>query len=355
MILSDLIREPMSRAVFVGRYGGPDVLDLVWRPPPTPGPRDVLIETEAAGVAYADVLMRQGRYPGGPRPPFTPGWDVMGRVVQVGSEVDAALLGRRVLALPLTGGAAEHVAAPVERTAGLPDDVDPFEAACLTMNYVTAWQMLRLARAQAGETLLVHGAAGGVGSALLDLARALSLHAFAAASSAHADAVTTLGGDFIDRERRDPSEVVARAGGVDMVFDPLGGPNTHRSFQALKPGGRLISYGFMGAGGGSPVLAAVSQMAELRLRSLGSRKGRFYRLSDSVQRDPGAFQADLADLLDLLRRKRISPAIADILPLSEVGEAHRRLERRAVTGRLLLRPDAPGTGGDASLRGAVTE
>lgn len=162
MTLSDLIQEPMSRAVFVGRYGGPEVLDVVWRPLSRVGARDVLIEAEAAGVAYADVLMRQGRYPGGPRPPFVPGWDVMGRVVQAGPEVDPALLGRRVLALPLAGGAAEHVAAPVERTTPLPDDVDPYEAACLTMNYVTAWQMLRLAGAQAGQTLLVHGAAGGV-------------------------------------------------------------------------------------------------------------------------------------------------------------------------------------------------
>lgn len=137
-----------------------------------------------------------------------------------------------------------------------------------------------------------------------------------------------------------------------MVFDPLGGPNTRGSFRALKPGGRLVSYGFMATGPGSPVITAVRQLAELRLRSLGSRKGRFYRLSDSVRRDPDAFRADLADLLDLLRRKRISPVIAAVLPLSEAGEAHRRLEGRAVTGRLLLLPDRPQpVGPDTRRRG----
>lgn len=340
----------MSRAVFVSRYGGPDVLDIVWRPLPPAGPGDVLIETEAAGAAYADVLMRQGRYPGGPRPPFVPGWDVMGRVIWAGPAADPGLLGRRVLALPLSGAVAEHVVAPAERTVPLPDGVDPFEAACLTMNYVTAWQMLRLAGAEAGQTLLVHGAAGGVGSAILDLARVLSLHAFAAASSAHAEAVAELGGDFIDRGLQDPSEVVARAGGVDMVFDPLGGPNTRKSFRALKPGGRLVSYGFMAAGRGSPVVSAVRQMVELRLRSFGSRKGRFYRLSDSVRRDPKTFRADLVALLDLLHAGRITPAIADLLPLSDVARAHRRLEDGAVTGRLLLTPDFrdDGTGSDGA-------
>ena len=297
----------------------------------------------ASGVAYADALMRAGRYPGGPKPPFIPGWDVLGIVEAVGSDIDPTLVGVPVLALLLTGGYAEVVTVPVERVVRLPEGVSPQQAACLTMNYVTARQMLRLAGAAPGRRLLVHGAAGGVGSALLDLARCQGIEAWGAASPSNRDRVESYGARFIDRTLDDPGVQLKRAGyaGVDMVFDPLGGPNVRRSFAALRPGGTVVSYGFMATPSGRPPLVtAILQMIELRVRSLTSdgKRGVFYRLSNSVRADPAAFRADLGALLALLADGRISPTLAGVLPLSQAAEAHRRLERGDVMGRLLLVP-----------------
>lgn len=332
-----------SAAVFVRAKGGPEELTLVYRPDVRPEFGDVTIKVEAAGVAYADALMRAGRYPGGPKPPFVPGWDVLGIVEAVGPGGDTTLVGARVLALTVTGGYAERVIAPAARVVRLPDGLDPYKAACLTMNYVTAMQMLRLAGASPGRSLLVHGAAGGVGSALLDLARSQGLEAWGAASPSNRDRVESYGARFIDRTLEDPGVQLKRAGsgGVDMIFDPLGGPNTRRSFAALRPGGTVVSYGFIAASSGRPaLLTAMLQMIELRVRSLipDGRRGVFYRLSNSVLADPPAFRADLKALLSLLAAERISPALAGVLPLSQAAEAHRRLERGEITGRLLLVP-----------------
>jgi NADPH2:quinone reductase len=348
--------------MLVGVHGGPEVLKWVLRQTPEPGPGEVAIRTEAAGVAYADLLMRAGRYPGGPKPPFTPGWDVLGVVEAVGSGVDAGWVGARVLALVLTGGYAERVIAPAARTVRLPDDVEPLQAACLTMNYVTALQMLRLAGAREGQTLLVYGAAGGVGSALLDLARSQGLIAWGAVSPSGRATVEAYGGRYVDRTQAEPGEAVRRnAGGVDIVFDPLGGPNTRRSFAALRPGGVVVSYGFMGTSGRAPRLDALRQMLELKLRSLGNgKRGVFYRLSGSAVADPTLFRADLRALLALLAEGLISPRIAGVLPLAEAAEAHRRLEHGAIAGRLLLvndraQADAEDHRGDAEIPGGSTQ
>jgi NADPH:quinone reductase len=333
-----------TRKVVVERFGGADQLRLQDGAAPAPGPGQLRIRAAAAGVAAADLLMRAGRYPGGPKPPFTPGWDVAGTVEAVGQGVDGSWLGADVIALVLTGGYADRVVAPLALTARVPEGVTLPLAACLTLNYTTAFQMLtRVVRARPGERILVHGAAGGVGTALLDLARDMGLQAFGAASPGKAGVIAGYGARFLDRTAGDPAtQVLALApGGVDVVLDPLGGPHVGRAFAALRPGGRLVSYGFAALAGRRFVTARVlAQLLALHLRHVAptGRAAAFYRLSAEARRHPARVQGDMASLLERLAAGRLRPLVAECLPLARAAEAHARLESGAVQGKLLLAP-----------------
>ncbi|MEJ0071195.1 MAG: alcohol dehydrogenase catalytic domain-containing protein [Pseudomonadota bacterium] len=163
--------EPGQQQIVIARRGGPDVLTLVEGPVPQPGPNQLRLRVLAAGVAFADVLMREGLYPGMPRYPFAPGYDVVGTIDSVGPGVDAGWQrGQRVAALTVTGGYARYILVPADDCVAVPDAVDAAAAVSLVLNYLTAYQMLhRVAAVTAGARILVHGAAGGAGSALVEL------------------------------------------------------------------------------------------------------------------------------------------------------------------------------------------
>ncbi|PTQ13206.1 hypothetical protein CLG96_03540 [Sphingomonas oleivorans] len=329
----------MVRRVVVERFGATDVLDLRSVDIPSPARGEILVSVQYAGVAYSDLLMRMGDYPGGPRPPYTPGWDVVGTVEAVGEEVDQDLLGRTVVGLTFLGGYASHALVPVDRIAIVPAEVDPQAAACLTLNYVTAWQMLRrVADAQAGESVLVHGAAGGVGSAVLDLAAALDLIAYGVAAQEKAAAVRRYRATHLSNAQQ-TADVAAKIGGFDIILDPIGGRETWRGMRLLAPGGRLVNYGFTGMLGRGPIMPRIAlHLLALKVRSLlaGDRRAVFYRVSTAARRAASAFREDLMALLDLLAANRIAPLVDDVLLLGQAAEAHRRLESRTVQGKLLL-------------------
>src|SRR5215468_11160634 len=222
-------------------------LELVEEDHPNPGPGEVRLKMLAAGVSYPDVMMRQGIHPEARRPPFTPGWDVVGTVDMLGEGVAAVPLGATVAAMPIVGGYAEFLCLPATELVRVPPPLDPAEAVCLILNYVTAYQMLhRSAQARPGETALVHGAAGGVGTALLQLARLHGVRTYGTASTGKLRAVEGLGGHAIDHKHSDFLKEIRKspAGGVDVVFDGIGGWNLLRSWRALTRGGRLVVYGF---------------------------------------------------------------------------------------------------------------
>lgn len=332
------------RRILVDRVGGPEVLRVGIDDVPEPGPGQALVRVLAAGVARADLLMRAGRYPGrAPRPPFVPGWDVTGVVEALGPGAPGGWLGRRVTALVLTGGNASHACVAVDDLIPLPDGIDMELAACLPLNYVTAYEMLRQAAGvREGERVLVYGAAGGVGTALLDVARNFGARPYGVASSRDRHVVESFGARFLDRDAGTsvaaPTVHAVIHGGADVVLDPLGGASLRRSWHALRPGGRLVSYGFLAAEG-SGGAHMVASLLRLRMWSLlpNGRRATFYRLSVATRRHPARVRAALTTLVSELDAGRLRPLIAAHVPLDRPARAH-QLADGHVRGKVLLIP-----------------
>src|SRR5438067_712945 len=323
------------KRVVVGHYGGPEVLQVVEEDDPRPGPGEVRVRVLAAGVSFTDALLRAGTYLGGPKPPFTPGYELVGVVEELGPGCSRLRVGDRV-------GVPEKYAVEV------PEELDPAEVVSLVLPYMTAYQLLhRVARVKSGETVLVHGAAGRVGSAVLELGALAGLRLYGTASARDRAAVERLGAvaidyrneDFLARVRGLPGK------GVDVVLDGLGGALSVRSFRALRPGGRLVVFGYssaltQGRRSRRAWLKWNAQTASVFLWGLLAPRRRVhgYRIDKLRNRHPDWFREDFLALLELLRRDEIHPVVAERLPLTEVRRAHELLESSAATGKLVLVP-----------------
>lgn len=333
----------MYRHVVVTRHGGPEVLSLVADELPEPLPGAVRIRVLATGVAFTDVMIREGLYPGVPKPPFSPGYEVVGVVEHCGEMVTSCQPGQRVAALTVTGGYSEFICLPAEELVPVPDGVDSAEAACLVLQYVTAYQLLhRVAEVQAGQRVLIHGAAGGVGTALLELGQLAGLELFGTASAGKHDLVRRLGGTPIDYRHEDFRKRIRELtndAGVDIVFDGIGGSHLWASHQALAAGGRLVAYGFSAALKASQrwrsLATTFALVAGLKLLPDG-RQVSFYSITGMKQQHPEWFRADLTTLLHTLEAGQIRPIIAQKLPLQEAQNAHRLIEEAAIEGQLVL-------------------
>src|SRR5512133_2030856 len=231
------------KRVVVTRYGGPEVITAIEEDIPTPRAGEMRVKVLAAGVSLPDVLAREGVHPETPRVPYTPGWDLVGIVDQIGEGVSGFELGQTVAAMPISGCYAQYVCLPQRKFIPVPAGLNPAEAVSLVLNYVTAYQMMqRSAKVKPGQRVLIHGAAGGVGTALLQLGRLAGLEMYGTCSLRNASAVAELGGIPIDYEHQDfVAEVHQRtAGGVDVVFDSIGGSHIWRSRKALHSGGIVV-------------------------------------------------------------------------------------------------------------------
>src|SRR5262245_40619283 len=232
--------------IIVTHYGGPEELRVVGEECPEPQEGEVRVKVLAAGVSLPDLMMREGMHPETPRLPFTPGWDLVGVVDRLGDGVSGIEPGQSVAALPITGAYAEFVCLPPRELVPVPPGSDAAEAVSLVLNYVTAYQMLhRSAKLRRGQRVLVHGAAGGVGTALLQLGRLAGLEMYGTCSSRGASTVADLRAVPIDYRRLDfVSETRRLTGeGADVVFDGIGGSHIWRSRSALRPGGAVVAYG----------------------------------------------------------------------------------------------------------------
>lgn len=333
--------------VIVPRRGGPDVLRFVEEDLPEPRPGEVRVKMQAAGVSLADVLMREGVHPETPLGPFTPGWDVAGVVDQVGAGVTAVQPGQPVAALIKTGGYAEYLCLPQKKLIPVPAGLDPAEVVSVVFNYCTAYQaMHRSARVQAGETVLIHSAAGGVGTALLQLGRLAGLEMYGTASAAKHGVVESLGGVPFDYRTEDFVAAVRRhtgGRGVHVVFDGIGGASLRRSYRALRQGGRLIAYGLAAAleGGRSGVRRVLHTYGHLlTIFALNAvpdmRRVRLYSIQNLRRLRPDWFRVDEATLFTLLAEGQIKPIVAARLPLREAVRAHELLGSGAVVGKIVL-------------------
>lgn len=340
---------PSYRRIVAARFGGPDVLRMQDEAVPEPTLGEVRVRVLAVGVGFPDILMREGMYPGGPRPPFTPGEGLIGRVDRLGPGVSSVAVGALVAALPGHGSYAELVCLPEEMLVAVPGGLDIAQAACLVLNYMTAYQILkRTVRARPGERVLVHGAAGGVGSAALELGRLMGLELYGTASAADADFVRELGAIPIDYRSGNFVRRLREVGGADIILDGIGGSVSPRSYRALRTGGRLVlfgNYGSLQRGRRSLrklVVFYLSGAATLLTRALPDRRNvGIYHIYELRDRRPDWFRADLTTLFQLLGERQIAPRMGGRFSLDEAASAHELLGRGGVRGTIVLTANEP--------------
>jgi NADPH:quinone reductase-like Zn-dependent oxidoreductase len=338
----------------ISQFGGPEVLQMTEEPTiPEPFSGEIRIKVLAAGTGFTDTMIRRGRYPDFKGPlPFTPGYEIVGVVEKIGSGVTAPLEGQMVADLCVVGGYAQYAIRPAGSLVPVPDGVDPAEAVCIPLAYLTAFQMLTHYRnLPRGAMILVIGASGTVGTALLDLARHLGLKAIGTCSAANLPVVERFGAAAIDYHAGDFVTSVSRltadrpgGPGVDIAFDAIGGAHFGRSFACLAPGGLLVGYGSQTMAVGRESLAAAGLgLVRLKLWSalsffLGGRRAVFYSITARRSTHAEEFKTDMATLFQLLRAGVLHPVVIDRLPLAAASEVHARIDRGGLGGKIVLLP-----------------
>lgn len=331
---------PYTR-VRLNAFGGPEQMELETLPDlPEPGPGELRLRVLVTSAAFTDVMIRKGMYPDvKDKPPFTPGYDMVGLVDAAGPGAGLFRPGDRVADLTTTGAYAEYICLPEERLTPVPEGVSDTDALGMILSAVTPYQMLhRVAKLRAGDSLLIHGAGGAVGTMMLQLARAAGITAYGSDIAAKHELIRSLGATPLPADAPEEALLAATGGGVDAVFDPLGADSLSRSLHALKPGGMLVAFGFqnevLGRGGSIPV-----DFVKLKLWDWlpNGHATAFYSIGAMRRRHPDWFRSDLAALFAMLADGRIAPVVAEVLPLAEVQEAHARVEAGLVPGKLVLR------------------
>jgi NADPH:quinone reductase len=339
--------EQRNKVVQVRCFGGPDGLEVVDAPLPTAGRGEVRVRVLASGLEYTDVVIRRHLYPQTMRrrPPFVLGYDVVGEIDQLGEGVRGFKLGDRVADLTVLGSNAAYRTLRPSDLTRVPTGVDAAETAALILSWTTAYQLLhRAAGVQRGQRVLVQGAAGAVGQALLVLGRLAGLELWGTARGEHAALIRDLGATPIDYQREDFTRVLPN--GFDVVFDGIGEDDYRRSFTALKRGGLLCAYGYTASVQAQRRLLTIlmSITREYLWRRLlsclpGGKRLRVYSINAMRARHPAWFQEDLERLFGLLATRAIRPRVAERISFDEVVEAHRRLEAGGLDGKLVLCPD----------------
>jgi NADPH:quinone reductase len=316
------------QVVMCEAYGGPDSLVVKSVDSPVPGPGEVKVRLHARGVSYTDVLRIAGQYHVKTEPPFIPGGEAAGEIVQLGVGARGLQVGDRVLC---GGGFAEETVQPASSVMKLPDAVGFEAAAAFRSNYMTAYYALQRGRLRAGEALLVHGAAGGVGLATVDMGKLMGARVIATARNPERLAVCKqLGADHvIDYSKDFREEVKSLTGGrgADVVFDPVGGDVFDESMRCIAPFGRILIVGFTG---GRPGVAKTNHLLVKDAEVIGFTIGALNRL------DPQWAQRNLEALLGWLGAKRIHPYHSHALPLARAADALKLIIDRKVIGKVLL-------------------
>ncbi len=338
--------RPMLQAV-IPRYGPPDVFEMRSDADPVPREAEIRIRVRAAGVNFADVLARLGLYPDAPRPPMVVGYEVAGFVDAVGTAVTGLSDGDRVVALTRFGGYSDTVVVPGAHAFRVPESLSDAEAAAVPVNYLTAALALyRMAALNAGETVLVHNAGGGVGIAATQLARLRRATVIGTASAFKHAALRSFGVEHaIDYRTTDVAEEVrklTRGRGVDVILDPIGGRSFTSSYRMLAPLGRLIIFGLSAAAPGE-------RRSWWRALKAWGTTPRFNPLS-MINRNRGVFglhvghlwdeRRQLVPLMDMLMAElgagRINPVVARTFSLDHAADAHRFLQSRSNIGKVVL-------------------
>jgi len=327
------------RKVIITEFGAPDVLEVVQEATlPEPAANQVRIKVLATSACFTDTMVRKGVYYNlKDKPPFPPGYDLVGVVDKIGAEVTSFKAGQTVADLTVIGAYTEYICRAEDSLVPVPDGLDPVEAVSLVLSYVTAYQMLhRSAKVQPGQTILIQGAGGAVGTALIELGALLDLKMVGTASKSKHELVESLGCSPIDYRSEDFLERVGE-GTVDAAFDAIDMETFKRSFKTLKKGGKFVAYGFynnaMGKGGNVPL-----DYIRVKLWDWlpNGRSSTFYSIAEMRKKHPEWFREDLAALFEMLAQGKIKPAIERRMKLEEAAQAHVIIEQAAVKGRIVL-------------------
>ena len=319
------------RAVQIQNYDGPEAVRVVDIPEPEPGPDDVLIDVHVAGVSFPELLQTRGTYQIKPDLPFVPGSEIAG-VVRSAPPNTKVRPGDRVAAFCIVGGFAESVAVLPEVVFPIPDGVSYLAGAALPMNYLTMhFGLVRRGQLRAGDTVLIHGAAGGIGTASIQLANALGAHVIAVTSSADKALIAhSAGADDVIAPENFRAAVAELTGGrgVDVVVDPVGGDRFTDSLRSLAPEGRLLVVGFTG---GEIPTVKVNRLLLNNLAVIGVGWGAFWSA------DPDYLQQQWRDLAPMLESGAVDPVVGTVFELADAAAALGSLESRQATGKTLLR------------------
>jgi NADPH:quinone reductase-like Zn-dependent oxidoreductase len=350
LALSVAVSANSFRQVVITEPGGPEVLRVVEvSPVPEPGPGEVRIRVIAASASFTDVMVRKGIYGGiAADLPYPPGYDLAGVIDKVGQGVSGFTPGQRVADMTIWGAYTEYAIRPAENLVPVPDGLPAEEAAVLVLAYVTAYQMLfRVADVQPGQSILIHGASGAVGTALAQLGREVGLQMYGTASTAKQDYLRDLGVIPIDYRTEDFVERVKAATGgegVYAVFDAIGVDNFARSYSVLRKEGLLVEYGlYLKTRDENSIFGLVGEFLSWKLQQLRwewfpeqDRRFTFYSIADMRTEQPQWFKEDLASLFQLALDGKITPRIWKRLPLDEAAQAHRLIEAGDVRGKIVL-------------------
>jgi NADPH:quinone reductase-like Zn-dependent oxidoreductase len=336
------------RALVITQHGAPEVLKVLERPDPRPGPGEVRIAVKAAGMNFSDLLARVGMYPDAPKPPCVIGYEVAGDVESVGDGVEGVKPGDRVISGSRFGGQAELVVAREDDVIPLPERWSYEQGAALPVVYTTAYAgLVRYGNVLDGERVLIHSAAGGVGIAATQIGKHLGAELFGTASASKHDAIRGFGIDHaIDYRSQDVVKEIRRIAGekrpLDLVMDALGGASFRRSWSLLRAGGRLVAFGISEGGGGerreigkalkmlatTPIFPALSMMRDsktvigLNMLTIWDSKG---SLNEFIQ--------PLAELID---SGVVEPVVSEAFPIERAAEAHRYMGERKNIGKVVL-------------------
>jgi NADPH:quinone reductase-like Zn-dependent oxidoreductase len=342
------------RAVVQTGVGGPEVLQVQERPDPSAGPGEVRIAVQAAGINFADTMARMGLYPDAPKPPCVLGYEVSGEVESIGEGVEDVKLGDRVVAGVRFGGHAELVAIPAQQVLPLPDRLSFEQGAAVPVNYATAYcALFIMGGLSSGDRVLIHAAAGGVGTAAVQLARHRGGEVFGTASASKHDAIRELGvSHAIDYRTQDFEKEIDRitdGQGIDVIIDATGPTNFRKDYRLLREGGRLIMYGAseLSTEGGRSFAKLARSLTTMPLatipwwKSLGALNenkmvGGLNMLSwwdreGDVKRITGP-------LIDELEAGDLEPVVAEAFPFERAGDAHRFIGERRNIGKVVLVP-----------------
>ena len=329
------LKPAEMRAVRCTAWGQPDTLTVETLPTPRPAAGEVLLRVHAAGVNFPDTLIIQGKYQFKPELPFTPGSEVAGEVLEVGEGVQRLKVGDRVIAFLTTGGYATHAVAQASQVMPMPPELSFEEAAAFTLASGTSYHALvDRARLQAGETMLVLGAAGGVGLAAVQIGHALGARVIAAASSAEKLAICKANGadetiDYSVEDLRARLKELTGGKGPDVIYDPVGGSYAEPAFRSIGWGGRYLVVGF--AAGDIPSLPL-----NLPLLKGASIMGVFW--GEFARRDPKGNARNLSTMTDWMKEGKMKLHVSQSYPLEGVAQALRDLEGRKVTGKVVIVP-----------------